>query len=55
MHHRIKVKVLRETKRKVILRFINLNRKMPIDKPTFQERVKMGIYEVINPRSVDEK
>lgn len=55
MHRSIKVKVLRETKNKVTLKFMSLNRKMPVDKPTFMERVEMGIYEVVNPEVLDNK
>ncbi len=55
MDRSIKVKVLKETKSKVTLKFMSLNRKMPVEKSTFMERVEMGVYTVINPEVLDEK
>ena len=55
MHRSIKVKVIKETKSKVTLKFMSLNRKMPVEKSTFNERVEMGVYEVMNPEVLDDK
>ena len=47
MQRSIKVRVIKETGNKVTLYFINLNRKMPVSKEEFEERVADGLYEVI--------
>jgi hypothetical protein len=44
----IKVKVLKETSRKVTIQMMSLNRSMPVSKEEFDERVKSGLYEIIN-------
>lgn len=55
MHRSIKVKIMKETKGRITLKLMSLNRKMPVEKATFMERVEMGIYDVINPEILDEK
>lgn len=40
----IKVKVVKETNKKVTIRLISLNRNMPISKDDFEKRVKDGTY-----------
>jgi len=48
MHGRaIKVKVVKETASKVTLHFLTLNRKMPVTKEEFKQRVENGLYEVV--------
>lgn len=54
-HRSIKVKVIKETKNKVTLKFMSLNRKMPVEKGAFNERVEMGIYDVVNPDFLSSK
>lgn len=44
----IKVKVLKETSRKVTIQMMSLNRSMPVPKEDFDARVKSGFYEIIN-------
>lgn len=50
MDRTIKVKVVKETSTKVTLLFLTLNRKIPISKADFEERVKSGLYQVIEPK-----
>ncbi len=45
----IKVKVVKETSKSVTVEILSLNRKMPVPKATFEERVENGEYEVMNP------
>lgn len=45
----IKVKVVKETSKSVTILIMSLNRKMPVPKATFEERVENGEYEVLNP------
>lgn len=47
MERSLKVRVIKENSSKVTLFFVALNRKMPIPKKTFEERVASGEYEVI--------
>lgn len=42
----IKVKIVKETNKKVTIRLISLNRNMPISKEDFEKRVKDGTYVV---------
>ena len=44
----IKVKVLKETSRKVTIQMMSLNRSMPVPKEDFDARVKSGFYEIVN-------
>lgn len=43
----IKVKVEKENGKKVTLRFLSSNSRMPVSKEEFEKRVKDGVYEVI--------
>ncbi|MCB0570330.1 MAG: hypothetical protein KDC66_11225 [Phaeodactylibacter sp.] len=43
----IKVKVLRETSRTVTIKLVTLNRRMPVSRSDFEQRVKDGEYEVV--------
>lgn len=45
----IKVKVVKETVKSVTIEIVSLNRKMPVPKEIFEERVENGEYEVLNP------
>lgn len=45
----IKVKVVKETSKSVTVEILSLNRKMPVPKAIFEERVENGEYEVLNP------
>lgn len=45
----IKVKVIKETSKSVTIEMVSLNRKMPVPKATFEERVENGEYTVLNP------
>lgn len=45
----IKVKVVKETSKSVTVEIVSLNRKMPVPKAVFDERVENGEYEVLNP------
>lgn len=45
----IKVKVIKETSKSVTVEIVSLNRKMPVPKATFDERVENGEYTVLNP------
>ncbi len=51
----IKVKVLKETDKTVTVKFIALNRKMPVSKREFEERVASGLYDVINAEKRSEE
>ena len=44
----IKVKVIKETSSTVTVHFMTLNRKMPVPRKDFEERVENGLYEVVN-------
>lgn len=54
-HRSIKVKVLKETKSKVTIKFMSLNRKMPVPKEEFEARVEEGVYDVVNPEMLEAK
>ena len=45
----IKVKVIKETSKSVTIEMLSLNRKMPVPKAVFEERVENGEYTVTNP------
>lgn len=47
MQRSIKVKVIKETKSRVTLHFLGLNRKMPVGKDDFNKRVENGLYKVV--------
>lgn len=44
----INVKVMKETGNKVIVRFVSLNRQMPVPREEFEARVESGEYNVLN-------
>ncbi|MCB0557758.1 MAG: hypothetical protein H6573_16785 [Lewinellaceae bacterium] len=43
----IRVKILKETSKTVTIRFMTLNRKMPVPRKEFEKRVEDGLYEVV--------
>jgi len=43
----IKVKIVKENARTVVVRFISLNRTMPVPKAEFDKRLESGLYEVV--------
>ena len=45
----IQVRVVKETSKSVTIHLVSLNRKMPVPKSDFEERVENGEYEVLNP------
>lgn len=47
MQRTTKVRVLKETPTRVTLHFITLNRKIPITREEFKDRVDSGEYEVV--------
>lgn len=47
MERTIKVKIISETPQRITIRIISLNRKMPVAREDFEERVKSGLYEVV--------
>ncbi len=48
----IKVKVVKETSKSVTVEIVSLNRKMPVPKAIFEERVESGEYTVLNPEAL---
>lgn len=44
----IKVKIVKENARTVVLRFLTLNRTMPVPKSEFEKRVESGLYDVVS-------
>jgi hypothetical protein len=48
----IKVKVVKETVKSVTIEIVSLNRKMPVPRAAFEERVESGEYEVLNPEAL---
>ncbi len=51
----IKVKIVKETSSTVTIKFLSLNRKMPVPRKEFEQRVEDGTYEVINPTVSEDK
>lgn len=43
----IKVKIMKENARTVVVRLVSLNRTMPVQKKEFDKRVENGMYEVV--------
>ena len=43
----LKVKVVKETPKRVTLHFPALNRKMPVPREEFEKRVEDGTYDVV--------
>ncbi|MCB0583846.1 MAG: hypothetical protein KDD06_00735, partial [Phaeodactylibacter sp.] len=50
----IRVKVLKETSKTVTIRFMTLNRKMPVPRKDFEKRVENGLYEVVGDYELEE-
>ena len=48
MQRTIKVRIIKETRSKVNLHFLSLNRTIPVPKKDFNERVESGLYEVVS-------
>jgi hypothetical protein len=47
MQRAIKVKVIKESPTTVTIQFVSSNSSMPVGKDDFDQRVKDGVYEVI--------
>lgn len=52
MQRSIKVRIIKETPSKVTLRFITLNRTIPIPRADFDERVASGLYQLVQPLTI---
>ena len=50
----IRVKILKETSKTVTVRFMTLNRKMPVPRQDFEKRVENGLYEVVGDYELEE-
>lgn len=50
----IRVQILKETSKTVTVRFMTLNRKMPIPRKDFEQRVQNGLYEVVGGYELEE-
>ena len=50
----IRVKILKETSKTVTVRFMTLNRKMPVPRKDFEKRVENGLYEVVGDYELEE-
>lgn len=48
----IKVRIVKETVKSVTIEIISLNRKMPVPKDIFHERMENGEYDVMNPEAL---
>lgn len=44
----IKVKIVKENAKTVIIKMVSLNRNMPVPKKEFDQRVASGLYEVVD-------
>ena len=51
MSRSIKVRIIKETSNTVTVYMVGLNRKMPVPKAEFDERVASGLYEVVERKS----
>ena len=53
----IKVKIVKENARTVVIKMLSLNRSMPVPKKDFEQRVESGLYEIVNQEvlSVEEE
>lgn len=47
MSRSMKIKVLKETSNTVTIYMIGLNRKMPVPKKDFEDRIASGLYEIV--------
>ncbi|MCB0593271.1 MAG: hypothetical protein H6557_27905 [Lewinellaceae bacterium] len=50
----IRVKILKETSKTVTIRFMTLNRKMPVPRQDFEKRVENGLYEIVGDYELEE-
>ncbi|MCB0579821.1 MAG: hypothetical protein KDD10_10990 [Phaeodactylibacter sp.] len=50
----IRVKILKETSKTVTIRFMTLNRKMPVPRQEFEKRVENGLYEIVGDYELEE-
>ena len=50
----IRVKILKETSKTVTVRFMTLNRKMPVPRQDFEKRVENGLYEIVGDYELEE-
>ena len=53
MERSIKIRVLKESSRKVTIHLVSTNRKMLVPKDKFIKNVKSGLYEITNDYEVD--
>jgi hypothetical protein len=44
----IKVRIVKENARTVVIKMLSLNRSMPVPKKDFEKRVESGLYEIVN-------
>ena len=51
MSRSIKVRIVKETSNTVTVYMVGLNRKMPVPKAEFDERVASGLYEVVERKT----
>ena len=47
MQRSIKVRVVKETAKVITIKLISVNRKMPVARTDFEERVEAGLYDVV--------
>ncbi len=47
MGRSINIKVVKESKSKITIKFVSLNRDMPVSREEFQERVDSGLYKIV--------
>lgn len=47
MDRSIKIKVVSETTKTVVIELISANRKMPVPRADFEKRVESGLYEIV--------
>jgi len=53
MPNSIKIRVLKESSRKITIHLVSANRKMIVPKDKFITNVKSGLYEIVNDYKVD--
>ncbi len=53
MQRSIKIRVLKESTRKITIHLVSTNRKMLVPKEKFLKNVKSGLYEIVNDYEVD--
>ena len=47
MNKNINVKIVKENARTVTIKMLSVNRSMPVPKSDFEQRVKQGLYNII--------